>query len=157
MDKELELFLSLNIQRFAEEADNEIDDEEEFEDEEESEDEEPIVDGAGDADGKDGSIDTTKAFSKRLKEKTKELETKYSEEADKKVVYDDGEYDKRYLLENYDHYVLDLDTEEEAHVRHRRPMLRPNETLLSEVYLAADGTWRSIHERTILPVLYSAH
>lgn len=79
------------------------------------------------------------------------------EEADKKVVYDDGEYDKRYLLENYDHYVLDLDTEEEAHVRHRRPMLRPNETLLSEVYLAADGTWRSIHERTILPVLYSAH
>ena len=86
MDKELELFLSLNIQRFAEEADNEIDDEEEeFEDEEESEGEEPIVDGAGDADGKDGSIDTTKAFSKRLKEKTKELETKYSEEADKKV------------------------------------------------------------------------
>ena len=73
MDKELELFLSLNIQRFAEEADNEIDDEEEeFEDEEESEDEEPIVDGAGDADGKDGSIDTTKASSKRLKEKTKE-------------------------------------------------------------------------------------
>lgn len=103
MDKELEIFLKLNIQRFAEEADNEFDDEDEFDDEEEL-DESDNHEGAGNADGEDGGIDTTKAFSKRLKEKTKELETKYSEEAEKKVTERLNEIAKLHGFDDWDKY-----------------------------------------------------
>ena len=102
MDKELEIFLKLNIQRFAEEADNEFDDEDEFDDEEL--DESDNHEGAGDADGEESSVDTTKAFSKRLKEKTKELETKYSEEADKRVNEKLNEIAKIHGYDTWDKY-----------------------------------------------------
>lgn len=106
MDKELEIFLRLNIQRFAEEAANEVDDEDEFEDEDldEESDKTPDIDGADDADGKESSIDTTKAFSKRLKEKTKELETKYSEETDKRVNDKLNEIAKLHGYDSWDKY-----------------------------------------------------
>lgn len=84
MDKELELFLRLNIQRFAEdEADNDVDSE--LDDVNDQNTDDSQDDGAGNADGKDGGVDTTKAFSKRLREKTEELEAKYSQESEKKV------------------------------------------------------------------------
>lgn len=76
---------------------------------------------------------------------------------DKRVVFDDGNYDERYLRENYDASVIDLNTNVVQNTRSRHPMYRANETLLSEVYMAADGTWRSVHEHTVLPVIYSAH
>lgn len=76
---------------------------------------------------------------------------------DKKVVFEDGNFDERYLRENYDHHVIDLNSTTDVHTKGKHPMYRPNETLLSEVYLAADGTWRSIHEHTTLPVIYDEH
>lgn len=76
-------------------------------------------------------------------------------DSDKTVIFDDGEYKDRYLRENYDASVLDMRTNVERMFRGKHPMYRANETLLSEVYLAADGTWRSVHEHTVLPVLYS--
>lgn len=78
-------------------------------------------------------------------------------DADKRVAFDDGEYEDRYLRENYDASVLDLNSNVEKHSRGRHYRYRPNETLLSEAYLAADGTWRSIHEHTVLPVIFSDH
>lgn len=85
------------------------------------------------------------------------IETLEIVDADKKVIYEDGVYDDRYLIENYDHFILDLNSNTRKHIRNKHPIYRPNETLLSEVYLAADGTWRSIHEHTVLPVLFSDH
>lgn len=77
------------------------------------------------------------------------------EDSDKRVVFDDGEYEKRYLRSEYDASVIDLNSNVTEHSRARHYRYRPNETLLSEVYLAADGTWRSVHEHTVLPVIYS--
>lgn len=77
--------------------------------------------------------------------------------SDKRVVFDDGNYTERYLREKYDASVLDLSSDPEKHSRGRHDAYRPNETLLSEVYLAADGTWRSVHEHTVLPVIFSKH
>lgn len=74
---------------------------------------------------------------------------------DKKVVFDDGYFNERYNIENYDKFVIDLNSDPVQNTRNRHQMYRPNETLLSEVYLAADGTWRSVHEHTVLPVVYS--
>lgn len=76
---------------------------------------------------------------------------------DRKVVFDDGIYEDRYLVENYDHFVIDLNSNPIENTRARHPMYRVNETLMSETYLAADGTWRSVHEHTVLPVLFSEH
>lgn len=76
---------------------------------------------------------------------------------DKKVVFEDGNYQERYLRDNYDRSVIDLNSNTKTNSRAYHYMYRPNETLLSETYLAADGTWRSIHEHTVLPVLYSEH
>lgn len=77
--------------------------------------------------------------------------------SDRRVVFDDGDYNSRYLKENYDASVINLNGDLERHTRARHERYRPNETLLSEVYLAADGTWRSVHEHTVLPVLFSDH
>lgn len=78
-------------------------------------------------------------------------------EADKKVTFDDGPYIDRYLHDWYDHFVLDLNTNVEQHLSGKHPMYRVNETLLSETYLAADGTWRSVHEHVTLPVIFDEH
>lgn len=78
-------------------------------------------------------------------------------EMDKRVTFEDGEFADRYLRENYDASVIDLNSDIEKHTRAKHYRYRPNETLLSEVYLAADGTWRSVHEHTVLPVIYSDH
>lgn len=78
-------------------------------------------------------------------------------DADKKVTFEDGPYIDRYLHDWYDHFVLDLDSDVEKHISNKHPMYRANETLLSETYLAADGTWRSIHEHLILPIVYDEH
>lgn len=79
------------------------------------------------------------------------------ENSDKRVVFDDGDYTNRYLRENYDSSVLDLSGNAKEYSRGKHQEYRANETLLSEVYLAADGTWRSVHEHTVLPVIYSEH
>lgn len=93
---------------------------------------------------------------------------------DKKVVYDDGryyepsntidgkygdefenidrKYESRYFHDNYDCRVVDLQGPR-INTRSVHNMYRPNETLLSEVYLAADGTWRSVHEHPVIAVL----
>lgn len=76
---------------------------------------------------------------------------------DKRVVFDDGDYTERYLRNVYDTKVIDLDSNVNENTRGLHPMYRPNETLLSETYLAADGTWRSLRERTTLPVIYDEH
>lgn len=76
---------------------------------------------------------------------------------DKKVVFEDGDYQNRYFYNKYDTGVIDLDSNVNTNTRARHPIYRANETLMSEVYLAADGTWRSIHEHTVLPVLYDEH
>lgn len=76
---------------------------------------------------------------------------------DKKVVFDDGVYEDRYLRENYDKYAIDLNTDPLNNTRAKHPMYRVNETLLSETYLAGDGTWRSVHEHTVLPIIFSEH
>ncbi len=78
-------------------------------------------------------------------------------DADKRVAFDDGEYEDRYLRQNYDASVLDLNSNVETHSRGKHYRYRANETNLSEVYLAADGTWRSVHEHTVLPVIYDEH
>jgi len=78
-------------------------------------------------------------------------------DADKRVAFDDGEYEDRYLRENYDASVLDLSSNVTEHSRGRHYLYRVNETLLSEIYLAADGTWRSVHEHTVLPIVFSDH
>lgn len=80
------------------------------------------------------------------------------EDMDRKVVFEDGDYRDRYLKENYDHWAIDLNSDVIQNSRARKNrMQRPNETLLSETYLAADGTWRSIHEHTVLPIIYDEH
>lgn len=76
---------------------------------------------------------------------------------DKRVVFDDGDYTNRYLRNVYDTKVIDLDSDVTENTRGLHPIYRPNETLLSEVYLAADGTWRSLRERTTLPIIYDEH
>lgn len=81
-------------------------------------------------------------------------------ELDKKVVFDDGDFDSRYQhhvidgygKNDYDANKIDL-SGAEVNVREPHEMYKPNITLLSEVYMAADGTWRSIHEHVILPIL----
>lgn len=72
---------------------------------------------------------------------------------DKKVVFDDGQYDERYQKQNYDRYVIDLG-DPITNKRWDHEMYRHNETLLSEIYLAADGTWRSVHEHFTAPIVY---
>lgn len=78
-------------------------------------------------------------------------------EQDKKVVFEDGDYQNRYLRNNYDKSVIDLNSNTEINSRAKHQSYRPNETLLSEVYLAADGTWRNIREHTCLNVIYDEH
>ena len=73
--------------------------------------------------------------------------------ADKKVMFDDGKYADRYKHDNYDKKVFDINSDPNTYTRKTHSMYKPNETLLSEVYLAADGTWRSIHEHTLIAVL----
>lgn len=76
---------------------------------------------------------------------------------DKKVVFEDGDYQNRYLRNNYDKKVIDLNSNVEINSRANHQIYRPNETLVSETYLAADGTWRSIHEHTRLNIIYDEH
>lgn len=76
---------------------------------------------------------------------------------DKKVVFEDGDYQNRYLRDNYDKSVIDLNSNVLDNSRAHHDTYRPNETLVSEVYLAADGTWRSIHEHICLPIIYDEH
>lgn len=72
---------------------------------------------------------------------------------DQKVVFEDGQFDERYQRQNYDRHLINLSGSVENE-RHPHEMYRANETLLSEVYLAADGTWRSIHEHGVVPIVY---
>lgn len=76
---------------------------------------------------------------------------------DKKVVFEDGDYQSRYLRSNYDKSVIDLNSNTEINSRAKHQAYRPNENLISEVYLAADGTWRSIYEHTRLNIVYDEH
>ena len=76
---------------------------------------------------------------------------------DRRVVFEDGDYTNRYLRENYDSGIIDLNNNVTTNSRATHMIYRPNETLLSEVYLAADGTWRSVHEHVVLPVVYDEH
>lgn len=78
-------------------------------------------------------------------------------ELDKKVVYEDGDYQNRYLRSNYDKSVIDLNSNVIENSRAKHAMYRPNEALISETYLAADGTWRNIREHTCLNIVYDEH
>lgn len=71
---------------------------------------------------------------------------------DRKVVFEDGEFAERYKEDVYDHNIIDL-RGPTTNTRALKERYSPNETLLSEVYLAADGTWRSIHEHPVAPIL----
>lgn len=71
---------------------------------------------------------------------------------DRKVVYEDGEFAERYKETVYDHNIIDL-RGPTVNSRALKERYSPNETVLSEVYLAADGTWRSIHEHPVAPIL----
>ena len=81
-------------------------------------------------------------------------------ELDKKVVFADGDFATRYKHDYYDASRLNL-SDPKLNVRTTAdrtaedPVVRyaPNITLLSEVYLAGDGTWRSVHEHLIAPII----
>ena len=81
-------------------------------------------------------------------------------ELDKKVVFADGDFATRYKHDYYDASRLNL-SDPKLNVRTTAdrsaedPVTRyaPNITLLSEVYLAGDGTWRSVHEHLIAPII----
>ena len=81
-------------------------------------------------------------------------------ELDKKVVFADGDFTTRYKHDYYDASRLNL-SDPKLNVRTTAdrsaedPVTRyaPNITLLSEVYLAGDGTWRSVHEHLIAPII----
>ena len=81
-------------------------------------------------------------------------------ELDKKVVFADGDFATRYKHDYYDASRLNL-SDPKLNVRitadrsTEDPVIRyaPNITLLSEVYLAGDGTWRSVHEHLIAPII----
>ena len=81
-------------------------------------------------------------------------------ELDKKVVFADGDFATRYKHDYYDASRLNL-SDPKLNVRTTAdrsaedPVIRyaPNITLLSEVYLAGDGTWRSVHEHLIAPII----
>lgn len=76
------------------------------------------------------------------------------ENPDSRVLYEDGGFQERYKHANYDSFILDLNFNLNSVKRIARDVPRPaNSTSLSEVYLAADGTWRSIHEHPVAPVL----
>ena len=81
-------------------------------------------------------------------------------ELDKKVVFADGDFATRYKHDYYDASRLNL-SDPKLNVRTTAdrsaedPVTRyaPNITLLSEVYLAGDGTWRSVHEHLVAPII----
>lgn len=81
-------------------------------------------------------------------------------ELDKKVVFADGDFATRYKHDYYDASRLNL-SDPKLNVRTTAdrsaedPVIRyaPNITLLSEVYLAGDGTWRSVHEHLVAPII----
>lgn len=82
-----------------------------------------------------------------------EKDTLVVEELDKKVVFEDGQFDQRYLHDNYDSGSVDLSdpiTNTRSSVDKSKII---NKTYLSEVYLAADGTWRSVHEHLLAPII----
>ena len=81
------------------------------------------------------------------------LDTLDVPDLDRKVVFEDGQFDERYQRAKYDRSVIDL-RDTKINERNKHEMYRANETLLSETYLAGDGTWRSVHEHTVLPVVY---
>lgn len=85
-------FLNMNIQLFAEEADNADETDTEVEEdldveEDLEEDDDEVESDSVDADGEEENepIDRTKAFSNRLKEKTKEIEEKYNKQSQDKL------------------------------------------------------------------------
>lgn len=90
-------------------------------------------------------------------------ETKLTEnvtDLDVKVVYKDGSYETRYKHENFDSYVMDSTGTITNTRKSKRganyvgnSRLPVNETLLSEVYMGADGQWHSVHEYLIAPVV----
>ena len=74
---------------------------------------------------------------------------------DKKVVYKDGNFETRYKHENFDAYNFDHSgTKTNTRAKKTGDLrLIPNETLLSEVYLGADGLYHSVHEYLIAPIV----
>lgn len=74
---------------------------------------------------------------------------------DKKVVYKDGNFETRYKHENFDAYSFDRSGTKTNTRKVKTENLRliPNETLLSEVYLGADGLYHSVHEYLIAPIV----
>lgn len=86
-------FLNMNIQLFAEEADNadetdtEVEEDLDVEEDLEEDDDDEVESDSVDADGEEENepIDRTKAFSNRLKEKTKEIEEKYNKQSQDKL------------------------------------------------------------------------
>lgn len=76
------------------------------------------------------------------------------ESPDNRVIYDDGDLTERYTHDMYDRYYSDITSDFNKVIQ--KPRISPrkaNSTSLSEVYLAADGTWRSIHEHVQVPIL----
>lgn len=76
------------------------------------------------------------------------------ESPDNRVIYDDGDLTERYKHDMYDRYYSDIMSDFNKVIQKLRTSPRKaNSTSLSEVYLAADGTWRSIHEHVQVPIL----
>lgn len=70
-----------------------------------------------------------------------------------RVIFADGGFETRYDHDNYDaSYAVSVENSD-AIVRKAVIKHPVNGTLLSEIYLAADGTWRSIHEHAVAPIL----
>src|SRR5574344_2261 len=75
-------------------------------------------------------------------------------DADKKVIYDDGIFEDRTLKANFGQTEIPHNqSDATVYTYTEMEKLEANQAKLSEIYLAADGTWRDVNEHPRVPIL----